>query len=170
MERCRVVSAAEPPRSLISVFLTGVLNPQKSKLSSPYQYRNRYLSSLYQYRNRYLLQFCSNVRKYVSLFTKSFNFRDITQCIPSKVTWRFGGTCLFHLHVGRVSRGRKQHGAQSKQSWRLFNEHYCVISHRTELLMTTIVRDQSHTYTVNNYVWGTTAKCKNVLQLKACSC
>jgi hypothetical protein len=75
---------------------------------------------------------------------------SVTTCSPLKVNRRFGGTCRLHLHGRRKKQKRNQHEISSKERkvsrWRrhvppkhrfTFNGLHDVISHKTELFITT---------------------------------
>jgi hypothetical protein len=47
---------------------------------------------------------------------EQFIFWNIMPCSPLKVNRRFGGPCSVHLQGRRISQGRNQHEAGSKQS------------------------------------------------------
>jgi hypothetical protein len=64
-------------------------------------------------------------------------FWDITLCTPLTVSWRFGGTCRFHLQGRRISQARNQIKAVSKQ--RLLVSCFITTSARTLTLV-----QQSH--------------------------
>jgi hypothetical protein len=88
----------------------------------------------------------------------------ITPCTPLKVKRRFGGTCRLHLQGQGIRPVRNNHEAVNNQSsvwqwkfsrnvlpkrWLTFNRLYGVISHKTELFITTVGRNSNLTYLSN---------------------
>jgi hypothetical protein len=108
----------------------------------------------------YLFQFLyvlTNVILQIALVLQSSVFWDVMAYSPLKVSWRFGGTCRLHVHGRRVSPARNQHEENRNQCWRWkqhgppkhwlnFNGPHGVISRKTELFFTIVVRTSDPTY------------------------
>jgi hypothetical protein len=88
---------------------------------------------------RVWLKSCKNVTLHhrfgvlTEIVTRNSVFWDVTPLITLKVSWRFGGLCRFNLQDWRVSQGRKQHEAGSKQCRLTFNRLHGLTCQEMEL-------------------------------------